>query len=292
MIYLKSRLFYIQLGVQVLFCAGAYFAPPEYLDTVLFILMVLLLSTLGVPHGANDFLYRERKSVSGSLRFLIFYLGSMAAYGVLWYFAGFIALIIFFIISIFHFGQANFEEHRFFDSESLLWGFLLVFWPVALSPREAGSIFSSMVNLSFDAPETQVLHFLAWLFTLAYFLFVWFNRRHVFFELLIQMLFIILWFYLVPLIPGFIIVFSLWHGLQSMSFQYSHFTRLNNQIPNSGRLFWINMILFSIISLLFLGIYIYLYSFQAGGLFILLSLITFPHVFVMHGLYNSRNKLP
>lgn len=95
------------------------------------------------------------------------------------------------------------------------------------------------------------------------------------------------WFYMVPLIPGFVIVFSLWHALQSMTYQYNFYVTANKNKRAARRTFWINMVVFSLISLLFLAGYVYFFDFHVGALFILLSLITLPHVFVMDGLYKN-----
>lgn len=287
MSYLGSRLFYIQLGVQFLLCAIAVWLPDAYLDVSLHVFMLFLLATLGVPHGANDFLYRKDKSMRGSVRFLSLYLGTMAAYAVLWYFAGVAALLLFFAISVFHFGQANFEESGFFNPESLLWGFLVILWPVAFSAQEAFAIFEVMIDNSFQAPSRFTLISVAVFFTLIYLIITALNRKKHFFKLLLQMGLLIGWFYMVPLIPGFVIVFSLWHALQSMTYQYNFYVTANKNKRAARRTFWINMVVFSLISLLFLAGYVYFFDFHVGALFILLSLITLPHVFVMDGLYKN-----
>lgn len=288
MAYLNSRLFLIQLAVQAFLCAAVLLAPEQYLDSGLLILMVLFLAALGIPHGANDFLYRKDKSISGSVRFLVFYLGSMGAYAVVWYFAGVAALMLFFIISVFHFGQANFEEQSLFNPESLLWGFLVIFWPVAFSAQEAFSIFGTMVDVSFDAPSHFTLIAAACFLTAGYLIIVALRRRQHFLRLLLQMGLLIFWFYLVPLIPGFVIVFSLWHALQSMTYQYDLYICPEREKGHARKTFWLNMGLFSAISLLFLACFMYYFEFNAGTLFILLSLITLPHVFVMDGLYKKK----
>ncbi len=290
MSYLGSRLFYIQLGVQFLLCVIAVSLPDAYLDVSLHVFMLFLLAILGIPHGANDFLYRKDKSLRGSARFLSLYLGTMGAYALLWYFAGAAALILFFAVSVFHFGQANFEESGFFNPESLLWGFLVILWPVAFSAQEAFMIFESMVDSSFQAPSRFILMSVAGFFTGIYLIIVGLNRKKYFFRLLLQMGLLIVWFYVVPLIPGFVIVFSLWHALQSMTYQYNFYAIANKNERAAKRTFWINMVVFSLISLLFLTGYFYFFDFHVGALFILLSLITLPHVFVMDGLYKMRGE--
>ncbi len=288
--YLHSRLFDIQLISQLGLCVLLFLLPESFHNSLLFLLSGILLATLGIPHGANDFLYRKDKSVRGSIVFLSVYLGVMGLYVIVWYFSGAVALLLFFIITVFHFGQANFEEHRVLNAESLLWGALLLIWPVAFSPGEAFDIFSSMSGTTFPLYYGRYLIYLGAGLTAIYLVLVWKRRKTVFLRLVVQMALIILWFYLTPLIPGFIVVFSLWHGLQSMVYQHNYFMKTRSNTKKAKILFWKNMLVFSLISLAFLGAYLYFFGFDVGSLFILLSLITLPHVFVMHSLYIKTHR--
>jgi hypothetical protein len=87
-----------------------YLVMGPWDKTIDFIFAGILLLFTGIPHGAGDHLIAQkiadRHHLSFHLRpFIMYYLGSMAAYAVLWYLFPTIAFIIFIGISVFHFGD-------------------------------------------------------------------------------------------------------------------------------------------------------------------------------------------
>jgi Na+/H+-translocating membrane pyrophosphatase len=111
-------------------------------------------------------------------------------------------------------------------------------------------------------------------------------ERQNFVHYLAQFIVITLWYLFTPLLSGFIIVFCLWHSLQSMRHQAIYFTQ---SAGGTLTVFLKAMIPFSILAIISFSVYVYFRGFQIAEAFILLSLISLPHLAVMHRLYHETN---
>jgi Brp/Blh family beta-carotene 15,15'-monooxygenase len=259
----------------------------------------VMLCSVGVPHGANDHLYRSDKSITGSLHFIAIYLGAIFSFLALWWNLPVVAFILFFIISFHHFGQSNFENNSASYLPSWLWGIWILVFPVLLHWHEAIRIFEEMLSYNKHStpiafPEEGILFhvngsfpiiiILACFYILSLFYFERENIRYY----LIQFAVVTIWYLCTPLLSGFIVVFCLWHSLQSLRHQALYFTQTGGTLPA----FFKALVPFSTVALLSFGVYLYFREFNIAEAFILLSLITLPHVVVMHRLYGETLKLP
>ncbi|MFM7429034.1 MAG: Brp/Blh family beta-carotene 15,15'-dioxygenase, partial [Flammeovirgaceae bacterium] len=100
--YIQSKLFKAQITIQLILIVLVSLIPITLKAEA--ILCGILLCTVGIPHGSNDYLYRSDKSAKGMMKFLAVYLGTMLLYLVLWWIAPLLALLLFFGISFHHFG--------------------------------------------------------------------------------------------------------------------------------------------------------------------------------------------
>ncbi|MFN6089587.1 MAG: Brp/Blh family beta-carotene 15,15'-dioxygenase [Cyclobacteriaceae bacterium] len=258
----------------------------------------ILLCTVGIPHGSNDHLYRPDKSNFGMLKFLGVYLGTMFLYLGLWWIAPLLALILFFVISFHHFGQSNFENDSINYLPSWLWGIWVLVFPVLLHWNEASGIFQQMLSSnSLFTPSSfvdqsaiadfnwplWVMISLAMLYLLSLIIY---GRRNII-HYSGQFILITIWYLVTPLLSGFIIFFCLWHALQSMRHQAMYFKQ-----SAGGTLmeFLKAMLPFSLLALISFAVYVYFRGFQIAEAFILLSMITLPHVLVMHQLYHKTSE--
>lgn len=97
--------------------------------------LILVLILFGVPHGALD-LYIDQhlhKSDSNQKAFLLKYIGNIIAYALVWYFFPTAALVIFILITAYHFGEIDWlgkTEHIIhklaYSVIGLLWILLLL----------------------------------------------------------------------------------------------------------------------------------------------------------------------
>jgi len=296
--YIRSQLFRIQIILQVILTLVFAFVPLGL--PLQAIMCGVLLFTVGIPHGANDHLYRSDKSLTGSFYFLAIYIGAIFFFFALWWKLPIAAFILFFIVSFHHFGQSNFENKSATYFPSLLWGVWILVFPVLLHWKEATSIFSEMLSynkntLLISFPEQGApLHangsLLAMILIAAlYLISLFYFERANFGYYLLQFAVVTLWYIFTPLLSGFIIVFCLWHSLQSLRHQALYFQQ---SVHGTLSGFFKALLPFSAVALLSFGIYLYFREFNIAEAFILLSLITLPHVIVMHRLYGETHKLP
>lgn len=294
--YHQSKLFQTQIALQLILIVIVYLF--SFAVDIQAIFCGILLCTVGIPHGSNDHLYRPDKSNFGMLKFLGIYLGTMLLYLGLWWIAPIVALILFFVISFHHFGQSNFENDSINYLPSWLWGMWVLVFPVLLHWKEATGIFRQMLssnNLftpSFFAEQSAISDFswpLSAMITLGifYLLSLIIYERQNILHYIVQFVLITIWYVISPLLSGFIIFFCLWHALQSMRHQSMYFKQ-----SEGGTLleFLKAMLPFSLLALLSFGVYVYFRGFQLAEAFILLSMITLPHVLVMHRLYHKTSE--
>ena len=291
--YIDSKLFQIQVIIQL-----AFIALVSFFDLSLVIQSIIsgvFLCLVGIPHGSNDYLYRKDRTHWGLLKFLLSYLGIIAAYALLWYYLPILALILFFIISFHHFGQSNYENENIWHPSAILWGIFLIMLPVILHFEEAIIIFKSMLNFdqSYAVNQIYPIQISSWqiisisIFMVVYLFSIYHFEKSKIVNYSLQLILISIWYFLTPLLFGFIMVFCLWHSLQSLRHQKAYFKSITHR---SSKFFYLSMLPFSVIALLAFALYLYFFDFNIGGAFILLSLITLPHVFITHEQYQLEPK--
>jgi Brp/Blh family beta-carotene 15,15'-monooxygenase len=281
--------FWLQTALQAsLILVVAIWGPSA---TFLTVFAVLALVLIGVPHGGNDFYYRPNKSLWGSVKFLLFYLGCMALYALVWQWLPIVALLAFLVISMHHFGQSNFLSDSWRAPESLLWGLWLLLFPMLKHAREAVGIFAEMMGGHQNLPrDWGTMSNASWMvfvlvFGLFYALILWRRKVEHKGQFLLQWALVTIWYWLTPLVLGFVVVFCLWHSAQSMRYQVLY---IRHQRPKS-----ILGILKDFLPLGILAMLAWVVSAQfdvmlhLGLGFVLLSLVTLPHVVVMDGIYRA-----
>jgi Brp/Blh family beta-carotene 15,15'-monooxygenase len=247
---------------------------------------------LGIPHGGNDFFYRKEKNTTGSAKFLLMYLGVMLLYLALWYVWPMLSLALFLLISIHHFGQSNFNTNRIWSLDSILWGSWLVVFPLLKHSQEVFGIFSTMLGRP-GATVSDIGHLdnsglliVSIVFVLLYVAVLYSTHRSSWFWYLIQWFLVTVWYWLTPLLLGFVVVFCFWHALQSMQYQLDYVRVNYNQNRKKTLMGFVPFGLMALVGMAFL-LRFDLES-NLGFAFVLLSLVTLPHVVVMDGLYRNH----
>jgi Brp/Blh family beta-carotene 15,15'-monooxygenase len=251
-------------------------------------------STVGIPHGANDYLYRKDQSIKGIIVFVLKYLLIMTVYLGVWFLVPTIALIAFFVVSFHHFGQSNFNNRNIGYYPAVFWGVWVLVCPVLLHIKEASSILLEMMQLS--SKNELYSYIIYWLYNSKYWIlgsvvliyifclykFEKANLRYYFFQLLL----VTAWHVYTPLLTGFLVVFCLWHAIQSIKDQANFYTKVKG---HSIEKFWLFMVPFGLIALIAFSLFLYFFGLTTGQLLMVLSLITLPHVFVMNDLYHQHD---
>ncbi len=266
-------------------------------------LAYVLILSVGILHGANDIslikyaLNKSKKSSKLTYAYLSLYLLIILTMAFMFFQFPIVALILFVLVSCFHFGEQHFYKHiikndlntglMFTGYGGVIFGLLFYFNAV-----ESSSIIYELTALMFD--KFYFLYFLLGstsLFLLAFFM----NYRNFkpslnyLNELFLLVLFAIV-FKLASLLWAFAIYFIVWHSVPSLLDQtiklYGNIKRVDliryikTSLPN-----WL-------VSLLGLGIFYYvstLINMQFIVLFFaFLAAITIPHVIVMYYLNKSK----
>jgi Brp/Blh family beta-carotene 15,15'-monooxygenase len=252
-----------------------------------YVLAGVLLFTTGIPHGAGDHLIAQKIAFREKLTFhikpfILFYVGIMLVYAVLWYITPLISFIIFIAISIFHFGDMeDLDEiepkqtyisiaRTVFLGSGILSFILFSHWP------EAVEIISKMqVALPATIPDSFLFASII-LFALG------FQKKN--FPAFLNTFLTLIIGYFIPLIPAFICYFSCCHAIYS-------FRGMKNRLELTFLELYKKLIPFSVMAF-FIGIvYIFLTAkdLQLYPIFIFLSLLTLPHFLLMHKLIKRPN---
>ena len=270
--YIESKLFKFQIIIQAILLL--VFLSFNFNITLQSVFCGLLLCTVGIPHGANDYLFTKDKSTKGLIEFLAIYLAVIGLYVLVWWYMPLAALIIFFLISFHHFGQSNFENDKLLYLPSLFWGLWILAFPVLLNFDQAILIFNGMIHFdqSVNLNEQVLSHISDWqiytasFIAIAYLFILYFFNRKYFWSYFIQFVLVSIWYLFTPLIFGFIVIFCLWHALQSIRHQsgfYEENTK-EKRLP-----FWILMLPFSLIALVIFLAFVYFFGFKINEAFIL-----------------------
>ena len=288
--YTGSPLFRWQLVLQIFFILMVPFLLQfEMLQGALCLVGLVFL---GIPHGGNDFFYRKEKNTAGSIRFLSMYLGVMLLYLALWFVWPMLSLGLFLLISIHHFGQSNFNTNRIGSLDSVLWGSWLVGFPVLKHSNEVFGVFATMLGQSgsavsgFGHLDESSLLVVSIVFILMYGAVLYRSHRSNWLSYLLQWFLVTVWYWFTPLLLGFVVVFCFWHALQSMQYQLDY---VSVNYKQNRKKTLMGFVPFGLMALVGMG-FLLRFDLESnlGFAFVLLSLVTLPHVVVMDGLYRSH----
>jgi len=259
-----------------------YLVMGPWDKTIDFIFAGILLLLTGIPHGAGDHLIAQkiadRHHLSFHLRpFIMYYLGSMAAYAVLWYLFPSIAFIIFIGISVFHFGDME-DLSAVNPKQNILHFARTIFLGSGILSFILFSHWNEVVEVVTEMKVPIPLNIPSYLIYISLILLLLgFQKRNsaYFFNTFLTLMA----GYFLPLIPAFICYFSCCHAVYS-------FIGLKNHLETSFLNLYKKLLPFSA-GAFFMGLaYMFLTSntLQLYPIFIFLSLLTLPHFLLMHKL--------
>jgi Brp/Blh family beta-carotene 15,15'-monooxygenase len=261
---------------------------------------------LGIPHGAVDhqvFFSKFGHSLQGQPRlwgqFLGFYLGIILLYALLWYFFPLFCFSVFLLFSAYHFGQSQ----LYYLAESfskgiisllyLLWGTLLLGTLLYWHQAEARAILAeSPLNTVLQpllVAATWCLPVLALLWAALMVFYVPFK------SFLKELILLAILFVLIStgsLLWAFAIYFALWHSLLTIQQEIAVFRK---QAPEYRWQDYVKSALpFSLLSFLGIGLVLLALAYTEVSqellilsFFILVSLLTAPHAWVIRHIYPA-----
>lgn len=279
---------------------------PGLLSSVQLVLALGMILIIGIPHGATDYLIFQQLSrpLWGSremTRFYINYILLMAGYALLWWLLPVAALLLFLGISMYHFGQSNWNYLRFqskFEAAGthLLWGSFVLFVPILWHYETAAPIISSIIS----APAPYIAK--PWcegisiaLFVLNLWLCIYYfiqNRvtRKEFVDEVVNLFALALLLINLPLLLGFAIYFVCWHSLSSMMDQIRFFRRQKQSY--SFKRYLKNALPLSLAAIGSLGAFAFVQikmeiPLNIGIVFVFISVVTLPHMILIEQLYEE-----
>lgn len=295
------------LAITVTCILGGLVVPMGWVQEHIAAFSIILILG-GIPHGAADYLiYRqlpqnENTAVPKRI-FLFCYLGVIALYGLLWWKSPLLAFTLFILISLYHFGQSNWQYVDFDNSvrrivSYLLWGALVIIFPVLLYLNDAAVIIYEITGWPLQA---EVIRWPAIFLIIALNLI---NIVHLFeAELitardlskeLVNIMVLVGLFSTTPLLIGFGIYFLCWHSLGSVLDQLSEFRKRTNAYNLKHYLREIIPITIAALTGLAM-LYWWIgddtnYASNLGLLFCFISIITVPHSILMDLFYMVKTR--
>ena len=93
----------------------------------------ILILLLGIPHGAIDHVLFFKKRKMSQLKFYSIYLGLSFLFVILWHILPVTSLILFLLISAFHFGESQFADIFFKKSLRFIFIFLGIMFVIHIN---------------------------------------------------------------------------------------------------------------------------------------------------------------
>jgi len=289
------------IGIFILLNIFEGFKEISIENQLLYSSLSILL--FGIPHGAIDHIIFFKKRNITQLKFYLIYLGLIIGFVLMWHIAPVLSLILFLLISAFHFGESQFEDIKFNkilkNSFYFFWGIALLSTLIFYNLKELANVtayFDDTLILEkvYDIKNVTILFYFTNIVTLSSMIILFIYKKIKIERLLSEffLLFLIhITFYLFPFIIGFTLYFVVLHSLKVMQDEIEFFKKDN---PKFSFLDFLKLLApYSILSIFFTTILLLLsyYSYIPYSIpflsIIIISVITLPHAIVMNIFYNE-----
>lgn len=264
---------------------------------------------LGIPHGATDhivFFAQKNTSPKPSswAYFFKIYLGIMLAYTLAWYFLPLLCFMAFLIFSAYHFGQSQLHYFEIKEKKWLKpilyisWGNVLLLSILGFNTADTLSILENTPFL--DLMGFVLLHFEYFFginagLMLVILLGLGLQGKINFLKILQELALLALLLFLcwsTSLLWSFAIYFALWHSLQTIEQEIKVFSAGFEQ-GYSWKNYIKDALPFSLISFVGIGLILiglYIFEFNTPnllfGFFVMISILTAPHAWLIEGIYE------
>jgi beta-carotene 15,15'-dioxygenase len=263
-------------------------------DIYLIVLGIVVMVFMGIPHGAIDhILPTSYLKNNGFLLFILKYLGVVVAYSILWFFFPLTSLIIFIVISAYHFGQVHYVKFQQLKTPFLLYlttGFLLLSIILISDFQKTQEILMFILNIE---PISSFKNYVIVFISTAFIVTLAIQSKEVIITTCRDIIPLIILLYLCPLLLSFILYFGFWHSLPMLIIEYKSLKYLQKNLNVYA--FYKKLIPLTLISLIGISfILIYSHQFLETSttimiFFILISVISAPHIVVMDEFLKFKN---
>lgn len=276
-----------------------------FTDKLQIILGFLLIFTFGILHGANDLLLIENisttKQSNGSLKTLGYYIAVVLTGILLFYTIPYVALLLFIIVSAYHFGEQQWQtiiQHKFpkwlVILFQFLYGFVILLLLFNFHSGEVQNIILNIANISIPSQSLFLLLQISGIAFIGLSAYLFWKSEIIRNKLLLEFFYLVLFAILFKsssLIWGFAIYFVLWHSIPSIidqikflngSFSMKYFIAY----CRAAGIYWFISIL---------GITLIYYLCKGEQLFnalffSFLAAITFPHAAVITEMFRGKKQ--
>ncbi len=297
----KFSFIYLVL-VYLLFAVYTYFGEINFEYQIIGCFLLILL--FGIPHGAIDHIVYKTQNNISNLKFFSFYLSLIILYTICWFIFPKWCLIIFLLLSSYHFGESQFSEFKFNSIlkkiTSISCGIIVISSLIYYNQTELVKLSNMYMDTQvftaiFKSPFIEISFYSSSILFILFILYEFVfhsNKLEDLFTILFEMILIHVTFYLFSVLIGFTLYFIFLHSLKVLKQEYQFLKKITNNLSPTE---FVKMLLpFTGLSIFFL---ITFYVGVMTGtlnistflfLIIGISVITLPHVFIMANFYNSK----
>jgi Brp/Blh family beta-carotene 15,15'-monooxygenase len=261
-----------------------------------------LIFTFGILHGANDLLLieknKDKKKTYNFIKSLTNYVLVIILCSLLFYFIPWFTLILFVLVSAFHFGEQQWKElinnypKWIWNTIFLTYGMFIFSLLFLFHAQEVENIVYEITNVKISKSLIPLLFNIVgitFIVTISFSYYIYESlKRKILTELFYLLVFGII-FKASSLIWGFALYFILWHSIPSiieqMNFLYSNLS-IQNFISycKSAAVYWV----ISIVGIILLYLLLKDKELFNAIFFSFLAAITFPHVIVITKIFNKK----
>lgn len=284
------------------------FLIPDIIYEIRFWILGLVILVIGMPHGALDHIiafkaFDRPKNFRNQFIFYAGYLSVMFLYGLFWVFFPFAAFMFFLLMTLYHFGQADAERFSFegWPKHAMLYARGLTIVGLILfssEPYYSSSIIEEVTGYSiagalFPIVTPDILsNSLALIYPISYLLLTILKKPENLLSLLsLDAIIVPFLFYYCDPIFAFSVYFGCWHAFNHTKTMLNFLEKFGEEV--SFIWFYKSTFLYSVIS--YAGLIALYFILQAFGneellvalLFILISVLTLPHMFVVEKIYSN-----
>ena len=267
----------------------------EYIQNIIGVIAIL---SIGIVHGANDLkiisTFTNNNNRLNKLKYFSFYLLTVITGCFLFFFLPSLALLVFVLVSCFHFGEQHLESkikpNKYNSFFYFFYGGLIFLLLFIIKHEDVSKVIFQITGINFESIFFQTLFLIFFFFSLTIILF----KKKI--DLLLIEILLLLFFSLVffnsTLIYSFSFYFIIWHSLPSLKSQinnlYGDFSYLSiYKYVKSSILYWLMAIV---------GLFSFYYFFNIQSNYFLplffsfLAAITFPHVIVISLMFQTNKN--
>jgi Brp/Blh family beta-carotene 15,15'-monooxygenase len=273
----------------------------------------IMIGTTGIPHGALDHVIAKTNAISNGQTFSIQqflgrYVLAILLYSAAWIFLPGISLIIFLLISAWHFGEtdlSNADDTRPWNLSRLLWGSLVLMLILLTHFEETTSVVLRITQGSVIAEKimghVKTNGFIYFIVVASFFFAAAAvanskNKIRISGQYIINLIAILLLCSQLPLLPAFALYFGGWHAIKSFEIIFKFLHDAKEEMASKPLTMWKNALPMTFLAAF--GFIFMAYIWNGTGLkmdplpaiFIFLSIITLPHLDVMDKLINRQAK--